>query len=91
MAKKVKKGTEMTLEEWKKKVIEVQRFDAIGEPFIAPGGKLCFEWNGYTYGCMGRHEDPFVIPPYTAWQGIDRRLMKKYTGPPINWSQKITE
>lgn len=81
----------MTLAEWKNKVVEVQGFDGLGEPFMSPSGKLCFKWGGYTYGCMGSREDPFITPPNTFWVGIDRDKVTKYTGPPIDWDQEISE
>jgi len=82
---------DLTLAEWKNKVIEAQGVDGFGEPYITPAGELCFEWHGFTYGCMGLNEDPFIVPPETAWIGIDRHKMKKYTGLPIDWNQKISK
>lgn len=80
----------MTLAEWKKKVIELQGFDAFGKPFITQSGMLCFEWNGYTYGCMGDDEEPFLIPPSTSWLGIDAKTVTEFKGE-IDWNQEVAE
>ncbi len=80
----------MNLTKWKEEVIKVQDQDQLGDPYITPNGELCFEWDGYTYGCMGPGEEPYIIPPSTAWVGIDQKKMRKYEEP-IDWKRNVPE
>ena len=81
----------MNLTDWKKKMLEVQDGDCLGSPYILPDNILGFEWAGCTYGCMAENEDPFMIPPSTAWLGVDRKKVKEYNGPPIDWNMEVPE